>query len=138
VTFAEGYPWLQALHVASALMFVGGVLAVSVFLTAASVAPPAGNAMAQAVRRWDHLVTAPAMLLVWALGLTLAVGGDRFSEPWLQAKLVFVVLLSGVHGVQSGRLRRLAGGGGSPPQRTSPLILASIVVIAVLAVVKPG
>lgn len=138
MNFAEVYPWLKALHVASALVFVGGVLSVSTFLTAASPAALADTAMARAVRRLDQLVTAPAMLLVWALGLTLAMGGNWFADPWLQAKLVFVVILSGVHGIQSGRLRRLAGGGSSQPQRTTPLILASIVAIAILAVVKPG
>jgi uncharacterized membrane protein len=138
VTFAELYPWLKALHLASAIVFVGGVLAVSIFLTAASTEIPAKSAVTQAVLRWDHLVTSPALLLVWALGLSLALWGGHFSNLWLQAKLVFVVVLSGVHGILSGRLRRLAGGGSVRPQRFGPVIIASLVPIVALAVVKPG
>ena len=39
------------------------------------------------------------MLLVWALGLTLATAGHWFADGWLQAKLAFVLILSGLHGV---------------------------------------
>jgi len=51
-----------------------------------------------------------AILLVWALGLTLALQGHWFRSVWLPAKLVIVLALSAWHGVQSGVLRRLAGG----------------------------
>ncbi len=80
------------------------------------------------------------MLVVWALGLTLALRGGWFASVWLPVKLVFVVALSGVHGVQSGTLRRLAGGSIAPfqPLRfAGPLVIAFTVAIAVLAVVKP-
>lgn len=138
MSLAELYPWLKALHVASAVIFAGGVLAVSVFLAAAAVdLENSSSSFAHIVRRWDQGVTMPAMLLVWAFGLTLAVTGHWFSEFWLQAKLVFVLVLSGIHGIQSGRLRRLAGGTAVQSLRSSSIILGCIVVIAVLAVVKP-
>lgn len=137
---ADLYPWLKALHVAAALGFVGGVLAVSVFLAAtfAEAEGAAVPALARAVRRWDQAVTTPAMLLVWAFGLALAVTGHWLADIWLQAKLVFVVVLSGLHGVQSGRLRRLAGGASVPSLRSAPFVMACVLAIAVLAVVKPG
>ncbi len=89
------------------------------------------------MHRWDRAVTTPAMLLAFAFGLVLALGGHWFSDHWLQAKLVFVRPLAIVHGVQSGRLRRLAGGTAIRPWRATPAILACLVVIVVLAVVKP-
>ena len=56
------YPWLKALHVASAMIFVGGVLAVGAFLRTGRQ----GDAQAaKSMRRWDQRVTMPAMLLVW-------------------------------------------------------------------------
>ncbi len=93
---------------------------------------------ARPVWRWDQVVTTPAMLLVWGFGIALAISGHWFAEIWLWAKLIFVIVLSGIHGVQSGRLRRLAGGTAARPLRTAPIILGSILVIAILAVVKPG
>ena len=53
-----------------------------------------------AVRAWDQWLTTPAMLLVWGLGLTLALSQGWFFSHWLQVKLVFVLALSALHGVQ--------------------------------------
>ena len=138
MSLADVYPWLKALHVAAALAFVGGVLAVSVLLQALPTDGSGSAPVARVVRRWDRAVTTPAMLLVWAFGLALALTGHWFADLWLQAKLVVVVVLSGIHGVQSGRLRRMAGGTVAKPLRSAPIILAGILAIAVLAVVKPG
>ncbi|RUN74617.1 hypothetical protein EJC47_20645 [Sphingomonas sp. TF3] len=131
------YPWLKALHVASAMIFISGVLAVGAFLGAAR---PDDALAAKAMRRWDQHVTMPAMLLVWSFGLSLGLAGGWFRDGWLIAKLVFVVVLSGIHGAQSGRLRRMAGGlpVAHSARLTLPLVLGSVTAIAILAVVKPS
>ena len=94
------YIWFKALHVAAAFTFVGGTLADALAL--------AGGQSAS--RRWSRTVTTPAMLLVWALGLTLALRGGWFSSRWLQVKLVFVVAPAGLAGGASrprrGQARR--------------------------------
>ena len=129
------YTWLKALHVAAALVFVAGVAGAAVFGTAAQ---PHDAATARTFHAWDRMVTTPAMLLVWALGVTLALQGGWFRSGWLSAKLVFGVVLSGLHGVQSARLRRLAGGAAAAPlSLAAPLVLACATAIAVLVVVKP-
>ena len=137
MSVAEVYPWLKALHVAAALAFTGGVLAVSMFLAAVPAGDVGAVSVARGIRRWDRAVTTPSMLLVWALGLTLAMTGHWFADGWLQAKLAVVLVLSGLHGVQSGRLRRLVGGNAIPPLRTTPVAIACAVAIALLAVAKP-
>lgn len=137
MSVAAAYPWLKALHVAAALAFTAGVLTVSVFLSAARVGDAGAGSIARGIRRWDQAVTTPAMLLVWALGLTLALTGHWLDDGWLQAKLVFVLVLSGVHGAQSGRLRRLAGSGAAGASRSAPLVIGCAVAIALLAVAKP-
>ena len=134
---ADAYPWLKALHVVAALAFVGGVLAVSVLLRALPADAAGAAPIARGVRRWDQAVTTPAMLLVWTLGLALATASQAFADGWLQAKLALVLALSGLHGVQSGRLRRLAGGQPLRPFGIAPLVLACAAAIAVLAVAKP-
>jgi uncharacterized membrane protein len=97
--------------------------------------------MIEIVRGWDRKVTTPAMLLVWALGMTMAVQAGWFSSRWLMIKLVLVFGLSALHGVQSGTLRRMARSANrSPPAHlryAAPAILVAIAAIAVLAVVKP-
>lgn len=137
------YPWLKALHVAAAVTFVGGLLMESVVLAATdrSGAQPGLGPFLQAARAWDHRVTGPALLLVWALGLTLALQGHWFRSVWLPAKLVVVLALSALHGVQSGALRRLAGGLAPTPRRerrlAGPAILLALLVVVTLAVLKP-
>ncbi len=88
------YLWLKALHVSAAVAFVGGMLAEAVclaVLTSAGTASCVQARMAGVVRRWDRGMTTPAMLLVWALGLALAVDGGWFPSRWLRVKLVFAV-----------------------------------------------
>jgi len=138
----DPYPWLKALHVAAAIAFVGGVLGGSLHLTTPSASEEAFPTALQAhriVRAWDRAVTTPATLIVWALGLTLALRGGWLASGWLPAKLVLVVALSGLHGVQSGRLRRLAGGQQIKPgpRAVAPVVLCLLIAIAVLVVVKP-
>ena len=138
------YDWLKALHVAAVLVWVGGLLAQSVVVAAATrgEAPTAdGLRLIAAVRSWDRRVTSPALVLVWALGIAAAAQGGWFRSGWLQAKLVLVVLLSGLHGAQAGVLRRLAASGmGAPPPALgwTPVAAAlSASAIALLAVAKP-
>ena len=97
--------------------------------------------MIEMVMAWDRKVTTPAMLLAWALGMTMAVQAGWFSSRWLMVKLVLVFGLSALHGVQSGTLRRMARGANrSPPgflRHSASAILMAIAAIAALAVVKP-
>jgi uncharacterized membrane protein len=142
MTLSGAYLWLKGLHVASALLFVGGLISETTFLAAlpaAEALTPDQRRTVSVVRSWDQRLTTPAMLLVWGLGLTLAQSQGLFSAHWLQAKLPFVLALSALHGVQSATLRRLAGGTGRTRKQTVPtlVIMISVLSIAVLAVVKP-
>lgn len=130
----DAYPWLKALHVACALLFVGGVFANSLLVAAGRAA---GARTAPVLRRWDRTVTVPAMLGVWAFGIGLAISGGWFTYGWLQTKLALVVLLSAIHGLQSGQIRRLAEGTDFKPVWAAALVVPSVIAIAVLAVIKP-
>lgn len=132
------YLWLKAVHVAAVLIFIGGLLSQSLGVAAGA----RGDARtAVFVSRWDRAVTQPAMLLVWLSGPLIAVEGGWFASLWLWAKLAFVLALTGLHGVQSGRLRRLRNGGGTGadarPFAIAVFIAFSTAMIALLAVGKP-
>jgi len=140
-----GYLWLKAFHVGSFSVLIGGMSVSSVFIamhvTSSRPLAAGESRMIEIVRAWDWKVTTPAMLLAWALGMTMAVQGGWFSSRWLMVKLVLVFGLSALHGVQSGVLRRMARSANrSPPaflRYSASAILMAIVAIAVLAVVKP-
>lgn len=140
------YLWIKALHIAAVVTWIGGMLVVAV--TIAAVADVRGqqevatrSALLERVRRWDQLVTSPAMLLVWILGLTLALTGNWFPQTWLLAKLALVLLLSALHGVLSGRLRRLSHS--QEPSSPAALryagaaVVIATLIIVVLVVTKP-
>ncbi|SEH34317.1 Uncharacterized membrane protein [Methylobacterium sp. 275MFSha3.1] len=139
MTLADAYPWFKALHVACALLFVGGVVASGLLLAAGHTATDLDRItpVAMVLRQWDRTVTVPAMLCVWAFGIGLAVSGGWFAFGWLQAKLLLVVILSAIHGLQSGRIRRLVAGQDCRSSPTSALIAPAVVAIAILAVIKP-
>lgn len=142
------YLWLKALHVAAVLVLLGGLAVLAVTVASVSKAGGMANVQAQgqaglidAVHRWDRRVTSPALGLVWVLGIMLAGMGGWFSAPWLMIKLVFVVLLSALHGMMSGMLRRAVKGGARPMpsflQHFPAAIVVSAIAIALLVVIKP-
>lgn len=134
MSLVELYPWFKALHLAAALMFVGGVLVLTIVLDTVRIAP--GTVALARVRRWDRTVTIPAMLLVWVCGFTLALTAHWLADYWLQAKLVLVVVLSGLHGVHSGRLRRAEHQTPGAGRSLAPVVLAMSTTIVALAVMK--
>ncbi len=137
------YLWLKAFHVAAAITFAGAVVAfapVVEALAGARTLTEEQRRLARTLRGWHRRITTPAMFVVWALGLTLAVQGGWLSSLWLQLKLALVVVLSGLYGAQSGVLRRLEGGSTGRPRGlflTGLTAVALTVGIAALAVVKP-
>jgi putative membrane protein len=140
------YLWLKALHIIAVMIWIGGMLVAAVTGTAALSARRQQGvadrpAFLESVRRWDRRVTTPAMLLVWALGLSLALNGGWFPQRWLLIKLAFVLLLTALHGMLSGNLRRLSrqeDSGTMAALRYAPgAIVVAVLVIVVLVVIKP-
>ncbi len=139
------YLWLKALHVAAVMAWLGGQMMLSLLLVSLSegTAPylPQERRLMVALRRWDQRVTAPAMGLVWLLGIVMAMHGGWLAAPWLRIKLVLVFALSALHGVQSGTLRRLVKGDAPRPPRFlrwgGAAVLIAAAAIAGLVVVKP-
>jgi putative membrane protein len=131
----DGYLLLRALHVTAVTTWIGGMLANGLVLKHGQKHP----GLLGAVRLWDSHVTTIAMVLAWILGIVLAIQGGWFSHGWLHAKFLLVVLLTGLHGMQSAGLRRLADGG-RPPRAIAAqpwLPLGALLLIALLAVTKP-
>ncbi|RUQ60899.1 hypothetical protein EJ913_30325 [Azospirillum doebereinerae] len=65
--------------------------------------------------------------------------GRAGRSPWLSMKLAFVVALSGLHGMLSGTLRKLARADrpSAVPGYAQHALIVAVVVIVLLVVVKP-
>ena len=137
--------WIKALHIAAVVTWVAGLLMLSLLLSVLATAPapslPQERRLMTALRRWDRMVTSPAMVLAWVLGISLAVHGGWFTSPWLAAKLVLVMAMSALHGVLAGTLRRMSSASCQRPafslRFACGFTLAGSAAIACLVVLKP-
>lgn len=138
------YLWLKALHVVSVIVFTSGLLMQSYVLRLYRDLPvprmPDEKRLLSRCRQWDARVTVPALALAWICGLAAALYAGLFATAWLKVKLVAVVALSALHGVQAGQLRRLAESTANTtrPAASAPAAVLALVACAVaLAVLKP-
>ncbi|MCG2604268.1 MAG: CopD family protein [Achromobacter sp.] len=93
------YQLLKMLHVAAVVAWLGGSLFVSLFLLSSqppdSDEAPKERKMLGALRRWTLLVTTPAMVLAWLVGLHLAVTFGWFAMTWIWIKIALALVQSG-------------------------------------------
>ena len=142
---ATRYDLVTLLHVSADIVFVVGLLAAALALTALSFqSAPAllkEQRLIAGVRRWHRSVTSTALVLAWVCGVWLALQAGWFASGWLQVKLVLVLALSALHGLLSAALRRAGAPAHGVPARawrvTPVLVLVAVVAIAWLALMKP-
>ena len=144
----NAYLWVKAAHVIFVIFWMAGMFMLPRYLVYHQEAQP-GSAEAQAwvdrETKLRNIILTPAMILVWVLGISLAVNAGLFSGVgglgWLHAKLVLVLILSGYHGWAVGYAKKLAAG---KPTLTGkqlrmlneiPAILVAFIVL--LVIVRP-
>ncbi|MDR3398789.1 MAG: CopD family protein [Pandoraea sp.] len=129
------YLWIKAVHLIAVITLIAGMV------TMALGGRPAQPEWRRVARRADYWLASPALIVVWLTGPTLAIMANWWSAPWLMAKLVLVLIISGLHGRLSATLRRLERDGvaTSPAlfQRALPVTLLSMAGIVALVIVKP-
>lgn len=128
------YLSIKALHVASVITFVAGLLVLSICAATNNVV------ILRVMRRWDRQVTAPALALVWITGPTIAMMGHWFGAAWLTVKIALAVFLSALHGMLTGFSRRAERDGAvresSALKFAAPAVIVIVVAIVFLAVLK--
>jgi putative membrane protein len=129
------YEIVKSVHVFSMVLWMGPLLLVPLLL----VGIEASSSLIPRLRSAFRAVTVPSMILSWITGITLAVWGGWFSGGWLHGKLLFVVLLSGLHGVVAGRLRKAEQGVPVPGwfRHGAVMVMVLLAVVVVLVQVKP-
>jgi protoporphyrinogen IX oxidase len=138
------YPWIKALHVIAVISWMAGMLYLPrLFVYHAEAQPGSEKSETFKVmeRRLLRAIINPAMVVTWVLGLWLAWSGFGFAGGWLHAKILAVLLLSGVHGYLSASVRRFADDRNEKPARhwriVNEIPTVLMIVIVILVVVKP-
>lgn len=138
------YLWLKAGHILFVIFWMAGLFMLPRLFIYHQEAEPDSQEAARYVereRRLTRIILTPSIIMVWVLGLALALATQAFSEGWFHAKLLLVLGLSGYHGWLSSYARSLARGDyrlNSNRLRLLneiPGIVAVLVVV--LVVVKP-
>ncbi len=136
--------WLKAFHIIAFISWMAGMLYLPrLFVYHCNADPGSKQSETFKVMEWRllKLIINPAMVATWLLGLWLAWQGGWFAAPWLHAKLVLVILLSGAHGMMSRFVKDFAADKNRKSQKfyrifnEVPTVL--MIVIVILAVVKP-
>jgi len=138
------YDWLKAFHVIAVISWMAGMLYLPrlfVYHCGAAVGSKESETFKVMERRLLKVIISPAMIASWVLGLWLGWKGGWFGAGWLQAKILLVLVLSGVHGFllrwtrdfEGDRNRRSAGFYRIINEVPTVLMIA----IVILAVVKP-
>ena len=138
------YPWLKAAHVIAVIAWMAGMLYLPrLFVYHCESEPGSRQSETFKVmeRRLLKAIINPAMILVWILGLTLGFAQHWFASGWLPAKIVLVLILSGVHGLFVRWVRDFAHDRNRHSQRFYRIVnevpTLLMIGIVILAVVKP-
>jgi protoporphyrinogen IX oxidase len=138
------YQWLLAFHIIAVIAWMAGMLYLPRLFVYHCEADP-GSRQSETFkvmeRRLLRAIMNPAMIVTWGLGLWLAYSGHRFAAPWLHAKLVLVLAMSGVHGMLSRYVKDFAADRNRKSQKFYRIInevpTALMILIVLLAVLKP-
>ena len=140
----NAYPWVLAGHITFVIYWMAGLLLLPRFYVyhhETSAGSAEDRAWIERERRARSIILTPAMIVVWLLGLALALHIGAFVQGWFHAKLALVVALTAYQGWLGSYGRKLADGKRPVEQRTLrvmneiPGIAAAIIVV--LVIVRP-
>jgi putative membrane protein len=106
-----------------------------------TVGSPEDRAWIEREARVRSIILAPAMLLVWILGLMLAFDIDAWHQGWFVAKFALVIALSAYQGWLGAYGKKLANGqrplSGKAVRMINEIPGIAAALIVVLVIVRP-
>ncbi len=138
------YYWLKAGHIVFVIFWMAGLFMLPRYFVYHQESEPGSPENARWIAREAKLLKIilwPSMVMVWVLGLALALSIGAFSQGWFHAKLALVLVLSGYHVWLAGYARALASGERRLTGRNLRLLNevpgVAAALIVVLVVIKP-
>ena len=138
------YLWIKALHIVSVIAWMAAMLYLPrlfVYHCAAELGSKQSETFKLMERRLLRFIATPAMIVVWASGLWLMLEAGFLRSGWMHGKLLLVLALSALHGLDAKWVKDFATDRNAHSARfyrfanEAPTVLMILIVIFV--VVKP-
>jgi len=133
------YEVAKVVHLMAVIVWMAGMFGLVHFF-----ARRPNSATAEEVEELLHLDdnwTSPGMLLAWTLGLWMAWKVRWWSQAWFVVKFLMAIVVSALHGILVGRVRRMAVGQEVPTndhRKRLPLFLCAVILtIITMVIIKP-
>jgi putative membrane protein len=140
------YEWLRAIHLMAVMSWMAGLLYLPrlfVYHTQAEVGSDKSETFKIMERRLLKAIMNPAMIVTWILGISMIIANPALmqGQGWMHVKMLLVLLMSGIHGMLAGSLRKFANDENTRSEKFYRIInevpAALMVLIIILAVVEP-
>jgi protoporphyrinogen IX oxidase len=138
------YEWIKALHVIAVISWMAGMLYLPrlfVYHCEAETSSKQSETFKVMERRLLRAIINPAMIVTWLAGIYLVWAGTWYRAPWFHAKLLLVLVMSGVHGFFARWVKAFAADRNLHSQKFYRIIneLPTVLMIGivVLVIVKP-
>lgn len=136
------YPWALAAHIIFVIFLMASLFMMPRFFVyhhQTVVGSPEDKAWIEREDRLRRIIMNPSLIIVWVLGIMLALSTGAFMQGWFHVKLLLVLILSGYHGWASAYSKKLARGERPLKEKTLrllnevPGILVAAIVVTVIA-----
>jgi putative membrane protein len=138
------YLWIKALHVIAVISWMAALLYLPrlfVYHAESETGSKQSETFKVMERRLLRFIATPAMIVVWLTGLWMAWDAGLFREGWLHGKLLLVLLLSAVHGINAKWAKDFAADRNRRPARfyriANEIPTLLMIGIVILVIVKP-
>ena len=138
------YYWLKAGHIIFVIFWMAGLFMLPrlfVYHQESAAGSPEDTLWVDREKKLLKIILLPSIVVVWVLGLALAMAIGAWDQGWLHAKLALVLLLSAYHGWAAGYAKKLARGERPLSGKTLRLLNevpgVAVALIVVLVIVKP-
>ena len=138
------YEWIKALHIIAVISWMAGMLYLPrlfVYHCEAERGSRQSETFKVMERRLLRAIINPAMIITWLAGFYLAWAGQWYLSPWLHAKFLLVLVMSGVHGFFARCVKDFGADRNLRSQKFYRFInevpTALMILIVILVVVKP-
>ena len=138
------YLWLKAGHIIFMVFWMAGLFMLPrqmIYLHPAAADSDETAIWTKRMGLLRKVILTPSLIVVWVLGLLLAMTIGAWDQGWFHAKLLIVVALTGFHGYMVAQAKKMTVG--ERPLTEKQLRLwgefpgIALALIVVLVVVKP-